>query len=165
MNMATYNLIGKAYSLVEEKEPWLIDAVNVSDIAVLSAESVTGNRDVKADTGANRMLLESNYLYDFIDETMDIAKYKLLVLPDISGLSDAMLEKVKVFLNNGGKVIASGEAIVRNNEFLLDVGAEYIGKNEFSPTYLIPHYDTVNGVTEYLMRANSYKFEEGKLIL
>ena len=158
MNMATYNLIGKAYSLVEEKEPWLVGAENVSDIAVLSAESVTCDRDVKADTGANRMLLESNFLYDFVDETMDISKYKLLVLPDVSGISERMLEKVKAFLSNGGKVIASGEAIVKDDKFLLDVGAEYQGKNEFSPTYLIPHYDTVNGVTEYLMRANSYKF-------
>lgn len=159
MNIATYNLIGKAYSMIEEKEPWLINAKNTADIAVLSAEAITGDRDVKADTGANRMLLESNYLYDFIDETMDISKYKLLILPDVEGISDEMTEKVKVFLNNGGKVIASGEAIVKNDKFVLDVGAEYLGKNEFSPTYLIPHYDTVNGVTEYLMRANSYKFK------
>ena len=159
MNIATYNLIGKAYSMVEEKEPWLINAKNTADIAVLSAEAITGDRDVKADTGANRMLLESNYLYDFIDETMDISKYKLLILPDVSGISEEMLEKVKVFLNNGGKVIASGESIVKDGKFTLDFGSEYLGKNEFKPTYLIPHYDTVNGVTEYLMRANSYKFE------
>ena len=159
MNMATYNLIGKAYSMIEEKEPWLINAKNTADIAVLSAEAITGDRDVKADTGANRMLLESNYLYDFIDETMDISKYKLLVLPDVKGISEEMLEKVKVFLNNGGKVIASGESIVKDDKFILDFGSEYLGKNEFSPTYLIPHYDTVNGVTEYLMRANSYKFK------
>ena len=159
MNMATYNLIGKAYSMVEEKEPWLINAKNTADIAVLSAESITGDRDVKADTGANRMLLESNYLYNFIDETMDISIYKLLVLPDVQGVSDEFIKKVKAFLSNGGKVIASGESIIKNNKFVLDVGAEYLGKNEFSPTYLVPQYDTVNGVTEYLMRANSYKFE------
>ena len=159
MNMATYNLIGKAYSMIEEKEPWLINAKNTADIAVLSAEAITGDRDVKADTGANRMLLESNYLYDFIDETMDISKYKLLVLPDVEGISDEMLEKINVFLNNGGKVVASGESIVKDDKFILDFGSEYLGKNEFSPTYLIPHYDTVNGVTEYLMRANSYKFK------
>ena len=159
MNMATYNLIGKAYSMIEEKEPWLINAKNTADIAVLSAEAITGDRDVKADTGANRMLLESNYLYDFIDETMGLDNYKLLILPDVEGISDEMLEKINVFLNNGGKVVASGESIVKDDKFILDFGSEYLGKNEFSPTYLIPHYDTVNGVTEYLMRANSYKFK------
>ena len=95
MNMATYNLIGKAYSLVEEKEPWLNNAVNLADIAVLSAEAITGDRDVKADTGANRMLLENNRLYNFIDGTMDFSAYKLLVLPDVEIEDDAIIEKIK----------------------------------------------------------------------
>ena len=157
MNSATYNLIGKAYSLVEEKEPWLEDAVNIADIAVLSAESITGNRDEKADFGANRMLLEGNYLYNFIDSTIDFSNYKVLVLPDVSGITDEMLEKIKVFINNGGKVIASGESIVKDEKFILDTGAEYIGKNEFRPTYLIPCYPTANGTTEYVMRCNFFK--------
>lgn len=159
MNMSTYKLIGKAYSLVEDKEPWLDEAVNVADIAVLSAEAFTGNRDSKADIGANRMLLENNYLYNFIDETADILGYKLLILPDVSGFSDKMTEKIKSFVNKGGKVIASGESLVKNGEFILDIGAEYKGSNEFSPTYLIPRYETANGTTEYIMRCNSYKIE------
>ena len=159
MNMATYSLIGKAYSLVEEKEPWLNGAKNVADIAVLSAEAVTGKRDHKADIGANRMLLENNCLYNFIDATMDFSEYKLLILPDIGGLPDETIEKVRAFAENGGKVIASGEALVKDEEFFLDIGAEYKGINEFSPTYFVPCFDTVNGTTEYIMRCNSYKFD------
>lgn len=159
LNMATYNLIGKAYSLVEEKEPWLNGAVNVADVAVLSAEAVTGSRDSKADIGANRMLLENNFLYNFIDSTMDFSEYKLLILPDIGGFDDETVEKIKNYHANGGKVIASGEALVKDGGFFLDIGAEYKGKNEFSPTYLIPCYETVNGKTEYVMRCDSNKFE------
>ena len=159
MNMATYNLIGKAYALVEEKEPWLDGAVNVADIAVLSAEATTGNRDSKADVGANRMLLENNYLYNFIDNTMDFSDYKLLILPDISGFSDKTIQKIKNFADNGGKIIASGEALIKDGKFILDIGAEYKGKNEFSPTYLVPCFETVNGVTEYVMRCDSHKIE------
>ncbi len=159
MNMATYNLIGKAYSLIEEKEPWLNGAVNVADIAVLSAEAVTGNRDVKADIGANRMLLENNYLYNFIDETMDFSGYKLLILPDVAGFSDETIEKIKRYANNGGKIIASGDALIKDGRFILDIGAEYKGKNKFSPTYLIPSYETANGNTEYIMRCESHKLD------
>ncbi len=159
MNMATYSLIGKAYSLVEEKEPWVNGAVNVADIAVLSAEALTGSRDVKADIGANRMLLEKNYLYNFIDCRTDISEYKLLILPDIGGLSDDMINKIKSFINNGGKVIASGESIIKDGKFVLDTGAEYLGKNEFEPTYFVPCFETVNGTTEYLMRCNSFKLK------
>lgn len=159
MNMATYNLIGKAYSLVEEKEPWLNGAVNIADIAVLSAEAVTGTRDSKADIGTNRMLLENGYLYNFIDTTMDFSDYKLLILPDTGGISDDMIEKIKAYVNNGGKVIASGDALIKDGKFILDTGAEYISKNEFEPTYYIPCHETVNGTTEYIMRCNSYRFE------
>ncbi len=166
MNMATYNLIGKAYSLIEEKEPWLNGAVNLADIAVLSAEAVTGNRDVKADVGANRMLLESHLLYNFIDETADLSDYKLLVLPDVSGFSDEMTEKIKKYLKNGGKLIATGESIVKDNKFILDFGAEYKGKNEFNPSYFIPEFETVNGRTEYIMRCDFNKFNatEGEVV-
>ena len=94
MNMATYNLMGKAYSLIEEKEPWLNGAVNVADIAVLSQEATTKSRDATADIGANRMLLENHFLYNFIDETADFSGYKLLILPDASGYSDEAIEKM-----------------------------------------------------------------------
>ena len=152
MNMATYGLIGKAYSLIEQKEPWINGAVNVADIAVLSAEAVTGNRDVKADTGANRMLLEENLLYNFIDESMDFSSYKLLILPDVEITSDKTIEKIKNYISNGGKIIASAKSLIKDNKFIIDIGAEYKGENEFYPTYLIPCYDTANGVTEYVMR-------------
>ncbi len=106
MNMATYGLIGKAYSLVEQKEPWINGAVNVADIAVLSAEAATGNRDVKADIGVNRMLLENNLLYDFVDSTTDFSKYKLLVLPDVEITDEKTIDKIKAYAINGGKIIA-----------------------------------------------------------
>ncbi|MBQ8209802.1 MAG: alpha-L-fucosidase [Clostridia bacterium] len=159
MNMATYNLIGKAYSLVERKEPWLEGAVNVADIAVLSAEALTGKRDSKADIGANRMLLENNYLYNFIDTTMDFSKYKMLILPDVAGFDDETIAKIQNYAKCGGKIIASGEALVKDGRFFLDVGAEYKGENELKPTYLIPCYETVNGATEYVMRCNFYRFD------
>ncbi len=166
MNMATYNLIGKAYSLIEEKEPWLNGAVNVTDIAVLSQEATTGNRDAKADIGANRMLLENHFLYNFIDENADLSDYKLLILPDVSSYSYNMIEKIKAFADNGGKIIASGEALTEGDKFFLDFGAEYKGKNEYNPTYFIPGFETVNGKTEYVMRCDFHKFEatDGEIV-
>ncbi len=166
MNEVTYSLIGKGYARIEEREPWLIGAKNIADIAVLSEEALTGNRNAKADTGANRMLLEDNYLYNFIDEAADISAYKLLILPDCKGLSDNFLEKINAFIAKGGKIIASGESIVRDGSFIIDTGASFEGENEFSPTYFIPDFPTVNGTTAYIMRCNSYKFKvtDGKAL-
>ncbi len=159
MNMATYNLIGRAYSLVEEKEPWLEGAQNIADIAVLSSESLTGGRDAKADIGANRMLLENNRLYNFVDGTMDFSPYKLLVLPDAEIEDEEIINKVKAFAENGGRVIASGKALTRKGEFFIDTIGEFMGENEYNPTYFIPAFPTVNGNTEYIMRCNSYRFD------
>ncbi len=158
MNLSTYSLIGKAYSLIEEKEPWLEGAVNIADVAVLSAEAVTGSRDIKADIGANRMLLEGNILYNFVDEETDFSGYRILILPDVEITSQKTIEKIKAYVADGGKVIASGNALISGGKFFLDAGAEYKGTNEFTPTYLVPRYETANGITEYVMRCNSYKF-------
>ena len=166
MNEATYNLIGKAYSLIEEREPWLNDAVNVADIAVMCVEAATGIRETKADIGANRMLLENHFLYNFVDADADLSKYKLLVLPETDGYNDSIIDKVKSFIANGGKVIAAGDSIVKDGKFVLDFGAEFIGKSELNPTYFVPAFETVNGTTEYVMRCDFNKFEakEGEIV-
>lgn len=166
MNEATYNLIGKAYSLIEEREPWLNDAVNVADIAVMCVEAATGIRESRADVGANRMLLENHFLYNFIDADADLSKYKLLILPETDGFNDDIIEKVKTFVTNGGKIIAAGDSIVRNGKFVLDFGAEFIGKSKLNPTYFVPAFETVNGTPEYVMRCDFNKFEakEGEIV-
>ncbi len=166
MNMSTYKLIGKAYSLVEEREPWLTNASNLADIAVLSQEATTGNRNAPADIGANRMLLESHLLYNFIDPSADFSAYKLLVLPDSSGYSEETIEKIKAYASNGGRIIATADALIEDNKFFLDFGAEYTGKNELKPTYFVPGFDTVNGTTEYVMRCDFNKFtvSDGEIV-
>lgn len=58
LDASTYAIIGAAYREVREKEPWVINAVAVADIGVLSVVSVIpdagGEHD--ADTGAVRVL-------------------------------------------------------------------------------------------------------------
>ena len=160
LNKSTFALIGAAYKEVEEKEPWCIGAKNVTEIAVLGASSLCGGRLDKSDVGANRILLETGRLYDFIDEDADFSKYRMLILPDKWRLSGNVKEKVKSFAANGGKVLLSGvSGLDEYEKFCLDTGAEFIGENEYRPTYFIPAFDTVNGTTEYIMRAKSYRIE------
>lgn len=166
MNMGTYNLIGKAYAMIEEKEPWLNGAINVADIAVMSVEATTGERETRDDVGANRMLLENHFLYNFVDADADLSAYKLLVLPEGVRIGEELLAKIKSFIANGGKVIAAGNSIVKDGKFVLDFGAEYLGKSELNPTYFVPAFETVNGTPEYVMRCDFNKFEvrEGEVV-
>lgn len=159
LNRSTFALIGAAYKEVEEKEPWCVGAKYQSEIAVLGSASITGNRNEPSDTGANRVLLETGRLYDFVDTEADFSKYRLLILPDKRTIDEALKEKLDEYLQNGGKLLLSGvSGLDETGRFAFDTGIEFEGKNSFSPTYFIPRFDTVNGVTQYIMRADSYKF-------
>ncbi len=163
LNRSTFALIGAAYKEVEEKEPWCKGAKYIPDIAVLSAEAMSGKRNGasgNADVGANRILLETKRLYDVIDLEENFGKYKLIIMPDFWRFDEKLTAKVNEYLANGGKILLSGvSGLNENDEFAVDTGVKFIGKNEFSPTYEIPCFDTVNGTTAYIMRADSYRFE------
>ena len=164
-NESTYGLIGKAFELVEKKEPYCEGAVNLSDIAVLSCEAFlnTGRNGDGTDSnvGANRMLLEGNFLFDFADQTADLAPYKLVILPDRIRIDEALESKLKAYLANGGKLLLTGESGLKagKDEFALDIGADFAGVNEFRPDYMIPCFEAVNGETAYVMYAKGMKLE------
>lgn len=161
LNKSTFGLVGKAYAEVEAKEPWCKGAKYIADIAVLAGEALSGrNAGGKADTGANRILLETNRLYNFIDLDEDFTKYKMLILPDVWKFDESLKAKIDNYLAQGGKLLLSGvSGLDENNSFCVDTGVKFIGENEFRPTYFIPKFDTVNGTTECLMRAVNYRFE------
>ncbi len=162
LNKSTFELIGKAYSEVEKKEPWCVGAKYTADIGVLAAEVLSDKCEDgrTADVGANRILLETNRLYNFIDLQEDFTKYKMLILPDVWRIDANLKNKIDEFLQKGGKLLLSGvSGLGENDEFVFDTGIKFCGENSFRPTYYIPGFETVNGTTEYLMRAKNYLFE------
>ena len=80
-------------------------------------------------------------------------------MPDTVEYSDETVKKIKAYAENGGKIIAGGNGLVKDGKFIVDFGAEYIGKNELNPTFYVPCFETVNGTTEYVMRCDFHKFE------
>ncbi len=172
IDLATYRLIGKAYSEVEAREPWLTDAEHMADIALISAEACLNspisecfdcdairNAHKAEDDGANRMLLEGHYLYDIVDTEADYSKYKLLILPDRIALRGAFKEKIKEYTENGGKLLMTGSSgLDESGDFAIGAGAHFNGKNELCPSYLTPEFDLYpNGKTSYVMYNQSYK--------
>lgn len=169
LNPSTYALIGAAYKETEEKEPWCLGAKYVSEIAVLSAEAVLGKtrESEAADTGANRILLETKRLYDYIDAEEDFSKYRLIILPDLIRITPALKEKLDTYLASGGKLLLTGvSGLDENGVYAFDTGVSFKGENEYRPNYFVPCFDTVNGYTEYIMRARSYRIdvEDGEVM-
>ncbi len=159
MEDATYKLIGAAYAEVEEKEAWCDNVTAVADIAVLGQESVfshmhpgavpPGKHSWKGSTGASRILLEGKYLFNVVDVHGDFSPYKVLIMTDDSMVDEVLAEKIREFIKNGGKVLASGTSGLYANtkSFAFDLGAEYVGKAKFNPSYLRPKFE-MNGLWE-----------------
>ena len=142
MDMATYRLIGEAYSELEAKEPWLRGAEAIADIAVLSNEAVGGA--LSGDNGAVRILHEGHYLFDFIDTESPLDRYKVVVLPECPRMTDTFAAKLRKFCDGDGKVLATGQSALLENEALipLDLGAKWQGEQtEYSVAYMHPIAD------------------------
>jgi len=141
---ATYNLIGSVYGEVEKKEPWCTGARAVVDIGVMSPEEFAGAAPwgiPEATIGVTRMLQEGAQQFDFIDTTSDFSKYKVLVLPDVIPVSEALNAKLEKYLAGGGSVIAthcSGLTAAKDAVGLKALGIKLKGEAPFSPDFITP---------------------------
>jgi hypothetical protein len=142
LDESTYELVGQAYAEVEAKEAWCDNVAPVSDIGLLSSIAVAGssNRESGSDTGAGRILLESHMLFDILDAEMDFSPYKALLLPDDVPVNATLKAKIDAYLARGGKLILSGDSGLNEtgDAFLWDIGADFAGKSEYCPDYVLP---------------------------
>lgn len=147
MDMVTYDLIGRAYSELKEKEPWLDNVTAVADIAVIAPEAYsrelsTGQMTQVDDSGSgvSRILLEGKYLFDVADFETELDKYKVVILPDVIRTDEKFAMKLKQFCQNGGKILATGKSALYEdkNEFCLDLGAEWVKESPYRPDYFRP---------------------------
>ncbi len=172
MDMATYSLISPAYKEIEEKEPWLYEAQNIADIGVLSAEAVWEKSGAfkdtaleavqRADVGAVRILLEGHYLFHVIDTQEDFEKYSLILLPDVILLEEESRNKLKKYLEKGGRILATGKSGLDRDKhkFMLDFGVDFLGDNPYCPDYfrpLFPLPDWDN--TAFVMYSKGYSIK------
>ena len=162
LDKATYELIGAAYSEVEQVEQYCDDVESVADIAIFGDDyyaSKFGGNYSKAFVGASRMMLEGKYLYDIVDIDSDISKYKLVILPDCVCVDEKLKAKLDKFIENGGKILASGFSATDENKggFLYDFGAEFSGKNEFKPCYFRPGFKPGDlGVCDFVLYGDAF---------
>jgi hypothetical protein len=154
LDKATYTLIGAGFAEVEQKEPWCTGVTSIADIGVFSIEAFASHgaqtgpstSTGMADAGVIRILQEGGLLYDVLDSSSDLSKYKLLILPDAIPVCGEFKTKLNAFIANGGKIFASWESALNKdkNGFNLDFGVEYKGQSTLSPEYIIPKFELEN---------------------
>lgn len=142
LEKATYELIGHVFKQIEEKEPWCSHASPVANIGLFivnDGEYGRGCRPaIKTLEAAMQLLLEEHYQFQIIDSEEDFTKYELLVFPDKVRFNEELSQKVKEYVDRGGKAILSCESGLKQDSdgFFIDLGVEYLGDSEYSATYL-----------------------------
>jgi hypothetical protein len=140
INPDTYASIGPAYRRIEKLEPYLEQAKQVSDIAILSAEYFhpAGARNSISDDGAAQMLQELQLPFDVIDPSTAFENYKLLILPDEIPVDADLAARLKRFTAQGGKLLLTGSSALNpDGSFAVDAGIRRDGPPvKFNPSYV-----------------------------
>jgi hypothetical protein len=113
INRDTYRTIAPAYRRIAALEPFLEDAEQISEIAILSAEYFHRNgeeRQQDSDDGAVQMLLELHRPFDVIDPEMDFAPYRLLILPDTIPVDSLLSQRLSSYVAEGGRLLLTGQS-------------------------------------------------------
>ncbi len=161
MDLETYRMIGEAYRDIEEREEWLIGAGPVADVAVLSPSAVSkiDTREDKSESGACSMLMELHVPHVVIDQKMDFAPYRLIILPDNVPVEDGLKSKLEAFLSSGGYLVLSHKSGLdpEASAFALDLGAEYNGSSPWDVEYI----KVGDEITEGLVRSPFLVYQSG----
>lgn len=167
MDEVTYGLIGEAYKEIEKKEAWCNHVKNIADIAVLTPESqkveqttAQKGKSGHSDAGVVRMLLEGKYLFDVIDTIANFDRYKVIILPDEITPEKTLMAKLETYVSKGGKLLVTGKSMLGDDDFMLDMGIKWQGKNPYRPDYLVPEFSYHNlGSTAFIMYGEGQRIE------
>ncbi|MBO5879837.1 MAG: beta-galactosidase trimerization domain-containing protein [Clostridia bacterium] len=99
-----YKDLGDIYGRLKRYEKWTDNAKFIPEIAILTDNKYIG----AGGYGAARMLSELKYTYDIVWYGEDFSKYPLVILPDNLLFDKDFAERIRTYLNAGGKVISSG---------------------------------------------------------
>jgi hypothetical protein len=135
LDAAAYDLIGKVYQRVEEREPWLDRATPVTQIGVLQ----TSSPGIAAEEGVTQILSQLKHQFNFIDHETDFDRYELLILPDATVVSEKTVGRLKTFLRGGKALLATGTSCLGDEGrrlLLPELGIEVEGYSPFTASYM-----------------------------
>ena len=147
---AIYHVIGQAYRHIERIEPYLEQAVPVTEAALLASGDAPCN---EVNYGWVKLLTESRVQFDIVErETKWEDRYALVVLPENFWVDQAMASRLQAFIAGGGAVIAahtSGVLAGTEKSWLERYGLHYAGMSPFTPAYMVPKANFTGDIPPY----------------
>jgi hypothetical protein len=145
LDKGAYQVIGEVYRHVEACEPWCRGARAETEVAVMMLPQSAG-ADIMAPgvaklrtavDGAGRMLLELKQQFDLVYPDSDLARYKVVIVPDEGQLTPEAASTLKRFLAAGGSLLTSYRACFDGKRFELpEIPVSLIGEHPYKPSYL-----------------------------
>jgi hypothetical protein len=141
LDRAAYDLIGKIYARVAEREPWLEGAEPVTQIGLFPVPAAGAHPMASsgADEGATRMLTQLRHQFDVVEASSDLERYDLLILPDGIPVDAALAKRLRAYLARGGRLLATGTSGLSpdGREVLLpEMGLVPRGLSPYTVTYI-----------------------------
>jgi hypothetical protein len=150
LDPAIYHVIGNAYKHIERIEPYLEQAVPVTEAALLASGNVPCN---EVNYGWVKLLTESRVQFDIVErETKWEARYAMIVLPENFWVDQPMASRLQSFIAGGGAVIAahtSGVVAGTEKSWLEQYGLRYAGISPFTPAYMVPKVNFTDDIPPY----------------
>jgi hypothetical protein len=147
---AIYHVIGQAYRHIERIEPYLEQAVPVTEAALLGSGDAPCN---EVNYGWVKLLTESRVQFDIVErDTTWEERYALVILPENFGVDQPMAKRLEAFIAGGGAVIAAHTAGVlagTEKSWLERYGLEYAGLSPFTPAYMVPKVKFTGDIPPY----------------
>ena len=107
--------VAKTYEWCWRNEKYLRNTESLARTAVVYSQRTARNYGTKVDDHINgyyQALIESRVPFDMAhDELLDVAlaKYKLLILPNVAAMSDKQCDQIRQFVKAGGSIVATHE--------------------------------------------------------
>jgi len=145
-----YHVIGQAYQHIGRIEPYLEQAVPVTEAALLGAGDAPCN---EVNYGWVKLLNESKVQFDIVERDLKWEeRYALVVLPENLWVDQALASRLQAFVAGGGALIAahhSGLLAGTEKSWLDPYGLHYAGMSPFTPAYMVPRVNFTGDIPSY----------------
>jgi hypothetical protein len=131
-------------------EPYLEQAVPVTEAALLASGDAPCN---EVNYGWVKLLNESRVQFNIVERQIKWEeRYGMVVLPENSGVDQALASRLHAFIAGGGAVLVAHKAglLAGTEKSWLDrYGLHYAGMSPFKPAYLVPKANFTGDIPSY----------------
>jgi len=154
LDVGVYERIGAVFAQVRASEPWTDGAVPQTEIAILDPD-VLGYPQLSKHsapvTGTSRLLLELHQQYDVIGTYTDLARYRVVIVPEGVSGEPALLDALRAHAAHGGALVVFSDGAGGDEAFDAEVlGIRRLGVEPFDPIFIEPLAEAAEGLPETL---------------